>query len=76
VIKTLTCNHEYDRDDMQFIQFNGTINQQQIKDLARDLTINSHLENLYIYHPQWQENYIGIIQLILVYFIFNNIIEI
>ena len=76
VIKTLTCNHEYDRDDMQFIQFNGTINQQQIKDLARDLKINSHLENLNIYHPQWQENYIGIIQLILVYFIFNNIIEI
>lgn len=72
-IKTLTCSHEYEQNDMQFIQFNGTIAQEQIKDLSYDLKINSHLENLYIYHPKWQENYIGIIQLILVHFIFNNL---
>lgn len=71
--KNLQTTHEYIDGDRQLLNLCGEISNKEIDDIAKDLGINTLLERLGINYPKWESNNIGLIQLILMYMILQNV---
>lgn len=62
-------SHDYDSDGNQWIEFTGLLSALDIDDIAYQLI--PQLEDMGVYQPQWQTDYRGVLQLVLIYCIFN-----
>ena len=72
-IDTLCVTHEYEDDDKQFLEIHGRASVKDIDGVAFNLLINKELENLGVNNPLWDDNYLGIIQVFVAYYIVNNL---
>lgn len=67
-IKTLFIKQNYEQDcEHQTLDFSGTITKDQIKKAVRLLILK--YRSIVEYEPLWQENYEGLIQLIILFYI-------
>lgn len=72
-IKTLSIGHEYYKADKQIVIFNGNITSDEIDGIASNLSISRIIEDIDIEKVDWQSDYIGLIQLIIVYCIVQKL---
>ena len=72
-IKSIRSKHEYEDDDKQFIEVDGTLSAQEIDNIVYNLSLNLDLEDLGINNPSWDKDYLGIIQLFISYCIMKNL---
>ena len=70
---SLKVIHEYNEDDRQTLELNGNLTNEDVDCIARNLALNQELEDLGIYEPNWHKDYLGIIQIFIVYCVIKNL---
>ena len=65
--QSINIKHEYLDEDLQCLEFEGHMSTEELDQAAYKLNIIQFLEDLGIYHTRWSNDYLGIIQLVIIY---------
>ena len=71
-VSSLKINHEYIEQDKQKIEFEGSIKSSEIDLISYRLGISEFVDNLNNDDPQWEDNTLGISQLLILQCILLN----